>query len=204
MQHLSRQWRNAAASSGVKFVLLDHTDPETAAEHLRGHGVTAAAAEPNEWGRSVMHALTTTGGFSFHDHVGDAPDHGFMVSLSKSGEQVLPVRDVTGAVVADYAALHAAELADPMNYLGGWVYKGKVYLDVSRLFLDKEEALAQARTHNQIGIYDIGEGKTIITATGQYEASVTSLTDKRPAYAVRTSQSYDDFAAQLRRMGGIE
>lgn len=201
MQHLAQQWRSAAATSGVRLLLLDHTDPEQAAEAIKvcaEHGHTAAV-EPTAWGRDVMHALTVDKGFSFHDHVGDAPTSGYMVSVNKATERVIPARDITGADIADYADVHQQELAEPDNYLGAWVYRGMVYLDVSQHFADREQALAAARAHSQIGIYDIGAGETIVTATGQAAAS---LTDRRPALAVLTTQSHDAFAAQLRALAG--
>ena len=204
MQHLSRSWRNAAVTSGVSFHRLDHTDPESAAEHLRAHGVTATRPAENAWGQQVMHALTVDGGFSFHDHVGDGPTGGFMVSLAKTDERAIPARDITGETVADFAALHQQALKDPDTFLGAWVWQGKVYLDLSHHVASRAEALSLAKAHSQIGIYDIAAGKTIVTATGAYEgAKVAVLTDYRRAYVRQgASQSNHEFANALRQLAG--
>lgn len=175
MQHLARQWRNAAATSGVKFLLLPHEDEHAAHEALQHHGKTARlrVVADQEWSKTAMHALTAEGGFTLHDHVGDGPTGGYMVSVTKGTEEVHDVAAMTPETIAAYRDKHAAQLADPDVFLGAWVYQGKAYLDISTHVQGKSQALALAKQHDQIGIYDLTSGSTILTATGEVDKAAT-------------------------------
>jgi len=134
----------------------------------------------NEWDKDVMHAVTKDGGFTFHDAIGDGPSDGFMVSVAKHNEVKMPVRGLTSAHIADYMSTHQQELKDPANYLGGWVYKGNVYLDISRHVPDREQAMKLARANNQLGIYDIGKGETLMTEPEQQEQKAAFVVGRNP------------------------
>lgn len=169
-----------------RFVLLDHSNPVKAYVHLLKHlretqtahilstrAVRRVEARPftpvpaTEWGKQVQHAVTKDHGFTFHDHIGDGPKDGYMVSVDKDSEQVMPMLGLHPDQIADYRDMHQQELKDPENYLGGWVYKGKVYLDISHHVADQNQALALARQHQQLGVYDIGHGQTVMTPAQQ-------------------------------------
>lgn len=154
--------------STVHFLLLP-SDEHAAHAALQAHHVAArVAARPlqpvTDWGRQVMHAVTKDEGFTLRDAVGDGPSSGYMVSVDKSTEHVIPLRDLTPEDIADYRDLHQQSLRDPSAFLGAWVWKGKVYLDVSQHFDDLAQAMAAAQAHAQIGIYDIAAGETLLTA----------------------------------------
>jgi hypothetical protein len=199
--------------SSVHFVLLNHEDPHGAHAALRAYGdehvhgdvpprregaSTMPYRQPavTDWGKSVQHAVTKDGGFTFHDHVGDGPKNGFMVSVQKDTEHAIPVRDLTPEILADYRDVHQADLADPKNFLGGWVYKGKAYLDISRHVEDRNEAMDLARQHKQLGIYDIGKGETLMTEQQQEE---------QPQKAAFVMLPADDLAAinEMRKAAGL-
>lgn len=140
----------------------------------------------SKWDKDVMHSVTKQGGFTFRDVVGDGPGDGFMVSVAKHNEVKVPMRDLTPDKVADYMSVHQQELKDPNNYLGGWVYKGNVYLDISRHTRDRGEAMKLARANQQLGVYDIGKGETLMTEPEPQRevpkaAMVTSSTLRDPA-----------------------
>lgn len=173
-----------------------------------------------EWGKKLMHAVTKQGGFTFRDLVGDGPGEGYMVSVDKSTEKKIPLRDLTSADVADYMSIHQQALKDPNNYLGGWVHKGNVYLDISRHTTDRDEALKLARANQQLGIYDIGRGETIMTDSepegtqhSEVRPNVAHLVgdgepeeNKPTLVAARGGREIDPeaFVAALREAGGLD
>ena len=173
-----------------------------------------------EWGKKLMHAVTKQGGFTFRDLVGDGPGEGYMVSVDKSTEKKIPLRDLTSADVADYMSIHQQALKDPNNYLGGWVHKGNVYLDISRHTTDRDEALNLARANQQLGIYDIGRGETIMTDSepegtqhSEVRPNVAHLVgdgepeeNKPTLVAARGGREIDPeaFVAALREAGGLD
>lgn len=110
-----------------------------------------------------MHAITADQGFTCHDHIGDGPSSGYMVSLAKVAESVFAIADLTPEHIAEYRDKNEATLADKDNFLGAWVYEGNVYLDVSRHMTSKATAMDLAKANDQIGVYDIGKGETIVT-----------------------------------------
>lgn len=156
----------------IRLVILDPIDPEKAAEQLLEHADTIGGGEKQalvyptqrktvgEWDKALMHDLTKTHGFTMHDHPGDAPKDGFMVSIDQSSEQKMPLVDVTPQRIADYMSVHQQELKDPNNYLGGWVFRGTTFLDISRWVPDEQQAMTLAKANHQLAIYDLSSGQT--------------------------------------------
>lgn len=52
-------------------------------------------------------------------------------------------------------------LKSEKNYLGTWEDKGKIYIDISTNFINKEKALQVAKENNQIAIFDLNSMKSI-------------------------------------------
>lgn len=190
----------------VHFLLLPHEDPEACHAAIQSHddATKKQAARPMQlatsWGKDVMHAVTKDEGFTLHDHIGDAPKVGYMVSLDKSTEKVIPVRDLTPGDVADYRDLHTRELADPDNYLGAWVYKGKLYLDISHHESVEATAMDLAKDHDQIGVYDIASGKTLLTK--DYFANAKAAAMAYGTYMVANGTNLD-FVNAIRLSAGL-
>lgn len=185
--------------SAPQLILLPHEDEHAAHAALQHHRVAAhVAARPlqpvTDWGRDVMQAVTKDEGFTLHDAIGDGPRTGYMVSVDKGTEKVIPLRDLRPEDIADYRDLHQQELADPSSFLGAWVWKGKVYLDVSKHFDDLAQAMEAARQHDQIGVYDIAKGETILTA---------DYFDKKVAYFTLETSDLD-VTNRLRTMAGLK
>lgn len=154
--HLRHHMNESARTASVVGGPLAQAIHRVAGQPYRPGPVT-------EWGRQVQHAVTKDQGFTFHDHIGDGPKSGYMVSVAPEAEHVIPLRDLHPDHIADYRDTHQDLLKDPNNFLGGWVYKGKAYLDISRHVESRDQALALARQHNQLGVYDIGSGQTVLT-----------------------------------------
>ena len=151
-------------------------------------------SDTSRFGRDVVHAIAKDQGFTCKDHIGDGPTTGFMCSVSRGTEEAFPIADLTPEHIAAYRDKHADLLADPDTYLGGWVWEGKVYLDVSKHFDDKDQALAAAKANDQIGIYDIGSGQTVETASAYGDARVAHFT---------TAASDLDVVNGLRALAGL-
>lgn len=117
---------------------------------------------PTQWGTSVLDAIRRDEGFSFRDKVGDGPSGGYMVSVNKHTETRIPINQLTAADVADYMSVHQQELAEPDQYMGGWLHKGYIYLDVSKNVRDLDEAMRLARQHSQLAIFDLSTMDTVM------------------------------------------
>lgn len=164
--------RRTAAPSSAIYLLLPHWDPESCADILHAHhaaaqGRTAAPKMDQQWDNEVMDAARQ-GGFTLHDHVGDGPTEGYMVSLYKDSEFSKPMTELTPEHVRNFVAQNSEALGKPHHYLGGWLQDGKFYLDVSVHIPDINRATAQAVRNQQLGIYDLNRGRTIHTEEAGY------------------------------------
>lgn len=161
-----RARQHKAAAVGAKPVLhLLADDDDAALLNLLMHHAddleASAGVVDVEFGRLGLEEIRRSHGFTVHDHFGDSPRSGYMVSISPATEKVIPLASVTAQDIADYRNAHKDLLADPDNYFGAWVWEGNVYLDISRNVRDRDEALALGRRYNQLGIYDLARGETI-------------------------------------------
>lgn len=99
------------------------------------------------------------GGFTL-DLDGDAPTEGFAVAVYPEAEEVIEAPTVQ--LIVEYIVRWAPTLIrDPRARLGGWVSEGKLYLDISAVYHDRDEALKVARANKQKAIYDLGAGAEI-------------------------------------------
>ena len=162
-----RQARRKMASPTARYILLPHWDAEECVDILRDHDAdmrmrTAAPLMDQQWGNDVMNSAKQ-GGFTLHDHVGDGPTDGYMVSLDKQTEYKRPISELTPDDVRNFVTKHSAELTKPNNYLGGWLDGGQFYLDISSHIPDLNRATSEAVRSHQLGIYDLAHGRTINT-----------------------------------------
>lgn len=119
--------------------------------------------------------MAKNGGFTLHDHVGDAPTSGYMVSTHKNTEEMRPLSALRPEHIAHYVNAHSRELANPNSYLGGWLDKGNFYLDVSTHRPTLDRAAADAAQNNQLAIYDLGKGQSINTPDAVWAAGDPGL-----------------------------
>lgn len=87
------------------------------------------------------------------------PGVGFSVGI---GGAILPATTVTGEALAWLARRIAQEYET--TYVGTWLNEGKVYVDAVRYFgaHGREDAIACAREHGQLAIYDFAAGEAIM------------------------------------------
>jgi hypothetical protein len=177
IEHFSR----LASTGNARYILLPHWDPEEAAQILRDHHEDMQAthhhASPMTQAPQLVD-MAKKGGFTLHDHVGDAPTNGYMVSQRKDTEQTWPIESLKPEHIANYANQHARQLASPDNYLGGWLDNGKFYLDVSTHRPSIDRAASDGVRANQLAIYDLNKGQAINTPDAVWQAGDPGLAVK--------------------------
>lgn len=106
------------------------------------------------------------GGFTYNPISKESPTSGFAVSVTQGREKVIKADSISENDIAEYldANKDIFETTKGAN-VGGWFDKetGKIYLDISVVTPNKEQAIEMAQKHNQEGIYDLSAGQTIIT-----------------------------------------
>jgi hypothetical protein len=102
---------------------------------------------------------------------------GFAVSAIPECEQQL-AGPVTHEDIEHYVSDHAAMLARHDVVLGGWRSpdNGLAYLDVSIVVRSRRQALALAREHDQLAIWDFAHSQSVpIVSSGTGPRSVSRL-----------------------------
>ena len=92
------------------------------------------------------------------------PKNGFALSLRKDTEKVIDLnakREAIKAEMVQYVRSHWETIKAQGNYLGGWIDRGKLYIDISNVVANKDEAIKKARKADQLAIFDLGKGETI-------------------------------------------
>ncbi len=85
--------------------------------------------------------------------------NGFMVSIL-GYEKKFDCEDVTN--INDYIIELQAKIKSKQGYfIGLWVFKNEVYIDISINIIDKSDALEFGKKNKQISIYNIENGNTI-------------------------------------------
>lgn len=118
--------------------------------------------------------LRNTGGFTYHPKTGKTPTEGFAVSIFPEQERVVDLDKVTMETVEKYRESTKDVWANDEDvYVGGWhntEQDGKVYLDASKVFKTKEEAIAAGLEHGQLAGYDIKTGEVFQIQTPEQRA----------------------------------
>lgn len=88
---------------------------------------------------------------------------GYAVSIHPDEEKVLGT--VTPGDLIEYVTRHADALAREGSVFGGWKdpADGRVYLDVSTLVSNRDDALALARQHDQLAVFDFAAGQSVVS-----------------------------------------
>lgn len=179
--------KRKVASSGARYILLPHWDTDEAHRILMQHAQemghhTALQVTPE----LMEHAHQ--GGFTLHDHVGDAPTDGYMVSLDKNTEHSMPIADLRPEHIQAFVDKHVDKLGQQGNYLGGWLDGGKFYLDISSHIPDLNRATGAAVRNKQLGIYDLGKGRTINTEEAGYLTGHPGVVGRRNRGTAHSAQ----------------
>jgi hypothetical protein len=129
-----------------------------------------------EWAREDRDALTAVAprlaelaerltrpddGFTIDPHTGLDVTGGYAVSTRPDAGVVLG--SATPGDLIEYVVRHADALARDGAVFGGWrdPADGRIYLDVSTLVTDRGEALALARQHDQLAVFDFAAGQSV-------------------------------------------
>jgi hypothetical protein len=103
----------------------------------------------------MSRALSTAGGFTFEPRTKSTPTKGFAVG-GFGTKPSFDLKDFRQDAVEKFLAENASVLKEGA-YIGGWVDDGKVYLDVTKIFDDKDEAIKAGIDKNQIAVADMSK-----------------------------------------------
>lgn len=112
----------------------------------------------------ALYLLNKTGGFTY-----DPINHRFLKSgdaekryaVSTHPERGQVVDALTPTVWTAYIAANIDLFTDAGQYFGGWQDGNKVYLDVSTLVWDEDEARRMALGHGQARYYSFEKGESV-------------------------------------------
>jgi len=186
-----RATKHIASLPGLHLHLLPEDDAEALAHLLRVHKpsrTASAADDADPFNRAALHAVASDGGFTVHDHMGDGPTSGYMVSLSKTSEKSIPLANLAAADITAYRTRYATALKRADCYLGAWVFEGNVYLDVSQHVGDRTHAIDLAHQRDQLGIFDLGSMSTIDTQIKSTAGrKIATITGRGAAWSQHTA-----------------
>lgn len=112
---------------------------------------------------AVGRMLESQGGFTIDPGTGHPRKSGYAVAPSKSTERRIPRGEFDEKALRSYIRSQRHLLMHDGAHLGGWEYDGHVYLDVSIVVDDYDEALRLATQGDQIAFYDLAKGEEINT-----------------------------------------
>lgn len=129
-------------------------------------GASTSIRNPGE-ARGIVDKIIAAGkdqngelGFSYQPFNDTYPTTGVMNSNFPERNENIAVDDFTEERLIEYVNKNADLLADPSNYLGGWVQYGRIDLDISRRFETLDDALKSAEENYQAGVFSLDEFKT--------------------------------------------
>lgn len=113
------------------------------------------------------------GGASYSILTGELnPTNGYFVSIANKGITV-DLNNFNQKVVADFISENAIQLNQAKYFVGSWIEKGIVYLDITVQVTDKRNALELGYRNGQLAIYDANVGKVIDLPSPQRAGTYT-------------------------------
>lgn len=82
---------------------------------------------------------------------------GYMVSLQGYEKKCKTIEETESAIMENMEIVKGLDGA----YLGAWIDEGIIYIDISILVENKEDALELGKVNNQLAIYDIENNESI-------------------------------------------
>ena len=103
------------------------------------------------------------GGFTYQPMTGDEPKTGFVLSVYPDRAVVTTAKDLKPEDLAEFVVANKDLLGKADHFLGGWhdPKDGKVYLDVSIVKQEADEARELAKRYNQLAYFDLGTGSSV-------------------------------------------
>ena len=109
----------------------------------------------------ILAAVKAGGGFTYQPVDDKTPTQGYAVASFPGAERVFDQDKITVDDIFNFLKDHADKFDDPEVHAGGWVSDGKVYLDLSQVKQNEQEAVDLGVKHNQYAIFDLGNFKEI-------------------------------------------
>lgn len=132
------------------------------------------------------------GGFSYQPITEEVPKTGYALSPYPERSFAVNVNDLKITDLWDYVQKNGDLLAEQKHYFGAWhdPGTGKVFLDVSVVVQDENEAAELARAKDQIAYFDLVKGASVTvnrqaTSGGQVKAEETQYATAK-SYPTRT------------------
>lgn len=110
--------------------------------------------------KELINSLISNGGFTYSINGQPTPCKGYAVSI-QGREQVYNLSTANAGLILSYIAANSDKLKTDQYFFGAWIDGKRLYLDVSTVILDQENALKFGRDNRQLAIYAIERGETI-------------------------------------------
>ncbi len=92
---------------------------------------------------------------------GFEPSEGFAVSIYPYRGICKPLHMVDAHVISSWISRNLEWLSRADHYVGAWLDHGFLYLDISIIVSDRDEAIALGRAHDQLSIFDFSTFESI-------------------------------------------
>lgn len=106
-------------------------------------------------GQELHQQLRAEGGFSVDPSTGRSPQSGAMVSTYGAEEQYPGM--VSPAQIESYAQRRGPHMQASGSYMGGWQQDETTFLDQSRRFQDRSQAMEYGRRNAQRAMHDLDQ-----------------------------------------------
>lgn len=143
------------SSKGLTLVMEKHGTGDQKPHGSWAHGVSPRVAA------DIQRFTREWGGLSISMVDGHLPDKGYMVAKPPKFSHIVDAADffdpIKGPkILSAYMIKNKADLgAGSKNYLGTWLNKGKIYLDVSQNIMSRSKATKLGADRNQKKIWDV-------------------------------------------------
>lgn len=141
----------------------------TQPERVMTENVRREALSPDEVARitdieqKAVELTRRNGGVTINLN-GDVPTGGYAYSPFKNVETVIPEADFNEQQLDNFVEKFYDQLvADDKNHVGVWVEDGNVYMDISKVIDDEQEAVVDSLKNNQIALFDLNTFETKYT-----------------------------------------
>lgn len=125
---------------------------------------------PQDIAIKVLGLVEASGGATVETSNLSSPEHGYavalqgheqLVELSAWGSTVAETRAVITLAVEAFVDRHRALLSWPGIFLGAWLDKGTLYLDIVKVHASRDSAEDHGRLASQLAIFHLDTGETI-------------------------------------------
>lgn len=148
-------------------------------------------------------ALLSEGGFTYQPITNDSPKKGYALSIFPEYETVLNAMDISSTSIRSFMEKTMGVIQEnPQAHLGGWFDRdaGKIYLDVSVIVNDADEARSLCRQYNQEGFYDLEKGETIIVKSEEERRKEEDKKTKRVRFEFGRNVTAEEVEAALKKL----